>query len=559
MITRTYWLNALAGLLLLALTSAASADENKFLAAAWDSEFIQNAIASELPFAPDGLTVSGVTVPHHLVVPDLIARGLLSARGSDFNRVILLSPDHFRATQTPFGVTSVALDTVFGQLPDATPIAEALIADGYLTTDLGAAPREHGIHAITPFIAALFPDTEVVAITASARSSRSDWDALVAQLLPLIDGRTLIVQSTDYSHFLPKRFAVRRDQETLNALMDGSLEAILTLDQPAHLDSLAAQYIQTRLQATRGAHPVIIANRNAHEDVGNANTLTTSYVVTAYLNNPEQGHKLRYEDQDIVYFGGDTFLGRGIAQMLTSATAMESTRDHIRAITGDFPLILNLEGTVLSETPVGRNNAQHLMLADNTLPELEKLGVTAVSTANNHAHDFGFDGLARSSRLLEAVGISTLPHGKISDLGPLRVLPITMRRGYFADHPVARTPEQIKPLCQQPAVPPLVAFLHWGNDYDNTLGPTENAALEALAQCGVSAVIGAHSHVASEQVQAKQGLSLPVVVSLGNFLFDQSRPGIGGALAELRVFKQGTIALRLIPIGNLYRNYWVAP
>ena len=43
-----------------------------------------------------------------------------------------------------------------------------------------------------------------------------------------------------------------------------------------------------------------------------------------------------------------------------------------------------------------------------------------------------------------------------------------------------------------------------------------------------------------------------MVYSLGNFIFDQSSPRGSGALVELRVFKQGTVAARLVPIPNLF-------
>jgi len=43
-----------------------------------------------------------------------------------------------------------------------------------------------------------------------------------------------------------------------------------------------------------------------------------------------------------------------------------------------------------------------------------------------------------------------------------------------------------------------------------------------------------------------------MVFSLGNLLFDQTSPRGSGALLELRVFKQGTVAARLVPVPNLF-------
>jgi len=43
-----------------------------------------------------------------------------------------------------------------------------------------------------------------------------------------------------------------------------------------------------------------------------------------------------------------------------------------------------------------------------------------------------------------------------------------------------------------------------------------------------------------------------MVYSLGNFLFDQKFEGVSGALLEVRVFRQGTFAARLVPVRNFF-------
>ena len=43
-----------------------------------------------------------------------------------------------------------------------------------------------------------------------------------------------------------------------------------------------------------------------------------------------------------------------------------------------------------------------------------------------------------------------------------------------------------------------------------------------------------------------------MVFSLGNLLFDQKGDRASSALLELRLFKQGTFATRLVPLPNLF-------
>ena len=93
---------------------------------------------------------------------------------------------------------------------------------------------------------------------------------------------------------------------------------------------------------------------------------------------------------------------------------------------------------------------------------------------------------------------------------------------------------------------------HWGPDYSAVPGSFESDALSDLATCGVSVVIGSHSHVASPSIEVRSGGVLQSVFSTGNLIFDQMGSQVSGSLVEMRVFRQGTIALRIIPIPNFF-------
>ena len=51
---------------------------------------------------------------------------------------------------------------------------------------------------------------------------------------------------------------------------------------------------------------------------------------------------------------------------------------------------------------------------------------------------------------------------------------------------------------------------------------------------------------------ALAGGDVAEVYSLGNFLFDQSAERSSGMLVEMRVFAQGTIFMRTIPLPNFF-------
>ena len=78
--------------------------------------------------------------------------------------------------------------------------------------------------------------------------------------------------------------------------------------------------------------------------------------------------------------------------------------------------------------------------------------------------------------------------------------------------------------------------------------------LQAATQSSVSrqAIVGAHPHVSSGKVEALAGGDVAEVYSLGNFLFDQNADRSSGLLLEVRVFEQGTVFLRVMPLPNFF-------
>ncbi len=248
---------------------------------------------------PEGLAVSGVIVPHHLLAADIIAATFSTlARSNDYHRVILLSPDHFSLGSALFSVTDRDFRTVLGPVKSDKETVAALLAGG-LCARSSLFVREHGVRALLPFIAHWFPEAKVVAVAVNITTTQEQCDAFVAQLEPFLDQRTLVVQSTDFSHYLPLRQARVRDRQTLHLLYNGEPSDVFRLTQPGHLDSLACHYIQGVLQARRyGALPSVLANRNSQYYSPLPQDGTTSYIAAVYASHqvpPQEAELLLYE------------------------------------------------------------------------------------------------------------------------------------------------------------------------------------------------------------------------------------------------------------------------
>jgi len=168
--------------------------------------------------------------------------------------------------------------------------------------------------------------------------------------------------------------------------------------------------------------------------------LAASYIVTVYSTDPEDGSKLRYDDQNIVYFVGDTFIGRWLTQPLADPDVASYVVEKISNMTAGAPLILNLEGVLLDDPPLAINPDLHVMHASLAVPILKSLNVRAASLANNHSHDLGQTGFRESVAILRRAGIKPVRHMQVLDLQSFGLLAINFigvrdYRGY----PVAKS------------------------------------------------------------------------------------------------------------------------
>lgn len=508
-----------------------------------DAALFEGALAATGHEAPAPDPVRAVTVPHHLEVPELIALGLRRAGGAP-RRIVVLFPDHFRGLRRHLGTTTRGFETLLGPVP-ADPAAQALIDSG-LAEDACIFDRDHGVRAVLPFLARLHPGVPVLPLAIGIGSGPAEWEAAADALAPLVDAGTLLVQATDFSHYLPHHLARQRDQQVLNLMAAGDLDAIAALRQPDHVDSLGALWVTSRLMAAQGMAPVVIANRNLQEGHRDFIAETTSYVVALY-QPPGADPGPAPGGAPVYMLGGDFFTGRALTPLLADAHVADRVAAAARQATRGLPLVLNLEGVLLEEVPAGLEHLTLGMPAALAVAMAESLGVAGFGLANNHANDLGVSGRAATRAALAEAGIAFAGPGEALDLPGLRIVALSDLDGQGGQ----LTDAALDALVSDPGVP-VLAFVHWGEEWVTAPSDRERDLALAMSRRGVAAVVGAHPHAAGAGVSVVNGGDTGVVHSLGNFLFDQRPPAASGALVEVRTFPQGTLFLRQIPLPPLY-------
>lgn len=245
-------------------------------------------------------------------------------------------------------------------------------------------------------------------------------------------------------------------------------------------------------------------------------------------------------DEITLAFAGDTHFQDRVSHLATDPDGLKSLKPTLGA--ADFAM-LNLE-TALTERGSPIPKMINFRAPASSLDTLDRAGIDVVSLANNHAVDYGPDGLtdtleARENSPIPIVGIgededdafapAEVKRGNVSIgvIGATQVKEETLENysadadnaGVASNLPTDRTVEEVKKATKKYDL--VVVYLHWGFDYQNCPDERSLQARKDLEEAGADVIVGAHAHRFhgagwSGKSYAAHGL--------GNFVWYSSRP-----------------------------------
>jgi len=162
-------------------------------------------------------------------------------RDREYKRVIVLAPSH-RGGFRGLSIAEVgAYETPLGPVPLDGPAVAELRKSELVTADPIAHAREHAIEIELPMLQrALKPGWRLVPLLVG-RMEGDDYRKAADLLRPFADEETLLVVSSDFTHFGPRfgYMPFELDGETpdkIRALDEGAVERILAADATGFLD-----------------------------------------------------------------------------------------------------------------------------------------------------------------------------------------------------------------------------------------------------------------------------------------------------------------------------------
>lgn len=482
--------------------------------------------ALDLPQASDLITAIAARMRREELPSSIVVEGILpKAEVTKLPRLQQLADDATRTRRWHRRKLDLRIMPDEGMW-DATDLARVSAAGGCRALNIKA-PKAGGLLASLDLAKAAVEADPDVHICIGGMLGTSDITAFalhnLARAMPRIDYLTTV----------PPTNVKQRISEPRAAYQAKDSNVISRQSQPGLGTRLDANKIMPYVEATYGA----------------LDTVPTLQVTER--TRPGSGKPVA-----TVTFAGDTSLGDVHIKRKGGELARRLESEPMSFFSGVRPLvsdqdalILNLE-TVLADSPMSPFEGQKRFLGwdspERSVECLRKLGVDAVSLANNHTMDFGHEHLLAMRKLLEDAGIRPFgagatataakapltlelntgqPSRRVHIIGTMEVqTKLRDEFGFYAgdDHPgihgisVPDIIGQIRQLRSDDPSSLIIVFPHWGGNYKWVRENTQRAA-EQFIDAGANLIIGHGAHMLQ---QATFGNDHAVAYSLGNFVFN---------------------------------------
>ncbi len=485
--------------------------------------------------------IRAVIVPHHLVATKAIALGIKALAQSGAKRVVIISPDHFFQCKKMLCTTDGEFTTFFGDALISQEGADILLSNRNLVDKSNLFRDEHGIYTIVPFVRYYLPNAKVVPIVVSQKTI---GDAnLRAEILGtlkklFVDKDTVIVISSDFSHYLPLADANDMDVKTIKSFCGGKGDEVLGLNNPSQSDCPLCLWIAMHEAVAGGFwNPRLIWHSNSANLLHDTSVASTTSHITLLLtsSNPSGGcDESAVQDQSAgatsapeakILFVGDMSFDRWIRQVVDrkGGDFIFSCIDPL--LKGADFVVGNLEGPITSKPSVSQGSAigssanYILTFPPGTGDLLAKHNFKAVNIGNNHIGTFGREGLVSTHHDLNKAGIGFFG-GLVGDEPIYRTEYKGIKLSFISYNEFGgSTPENVARNIVQEALSEriVIVYAHWGDEYSDKITRIQEVA-KIFADAGANAIIGSHPHIVLPREYIGSTL---VYYSLGNFIFDQ--------------------------------------
>lgn len=249
----------------------------------FDEHLFQKGIAETESAKPTQGKILGAIMPHHLIPSFIIADIFERIASQGTQTIILLSPNHYDIGATSVLTSKIVWNTPYGEVLPHSDIIQELIKKDYISIDEKILDNEHGIAGLLPFAKYYNDEIRVIPLILRQNITKEELRDLSRSIANVIDDKTVVVASVDFSHYLNSDEAEKNDVETLKVMDKKDYDALLQMNSD-YLDSPEA--IVTLLQIMEQLDirkSEILHHTNSGRLMDEPSAQTTSYFGTVFV------------------------------------------------------------------------------------------------------------------------------------------------------------------------------------------------------------------------------------------------------------------------------------
>lgn len=257
---------------------------------------------------PPNTSLKALILPHagYKYSGQTAAYASLVLKKNQFDKVAVMAPDHkigfagcavsdVVAYETPLGLIKTHDDAA--SLRRKSDLFQAIPASDRL---------EHSLEIVLPFLQTYLKNFELVPIVVGRGNIAPMADAID----PLLDERTLLVVSSDLSHYLPYSQAAERDQATIRMILNLEVDNLLERDNAAcgKIPILIAMSMARRY----GWQPLLLHYSNSGDTAGDHRRVV-GYTAIAFYggsamqdNNDSSRNLSQHQGQTLIKLARET-------------------------------------------------------------------------------------------------------------------------------------------------------------------------------------------------------------------------------------------------------------
>ena len=220
-----------------------------------------------LPHA--GYVYSGPTAAH----------GALALEGQNIDKIILMGPDHRVGFPNAALTDLQAYKTPLGLVPIHGDAARLRLQPKLFQAVPQSDSSEHSLEVVLPFLQFMLPEFQIIPLVLGP----ADIEQISSAIDPLIADQTLLVVSSDLSHYLDYSTAQSRDRETIQMILNLDSNGLSRSGNRAC--GIIPITVVIQLARKHGWQPILLHYSNSGDTAGDRKRVV-GYSAIAFYGDP---------------------------------------------------------------------------------------------------------------------------------------------------------------------------------------------------------------------------------------------------------------------------------